>query len=71
MKKKCLNESRIDGRFGWKLQTSVEDDCGVTCTFLDLDGNTHTVRTRYLVGCDGGNSRVRQNAGIRMIGGSL
>jgi hypothetical protein len=71
MKKKCLSKPLIDGRFGWKFQTLVEDDTGVTSTFVDLEGKGHVVRSRYLIGCDGGGSRVRRFAGIKMIGGYM
>jgi 2-polyprenyl-6-methoxyphenol hydroxylase-like FAD-dependent oxidoreductase len=71
MKRKCLEERSIDGRFGWKYQSATEDESGVTSLFIDLEGQAHTVRSKYLIGCDGGGSRVRRSAGIRMIGGYL
>lgn len=55
----------------------VQDDTGVTTTCLDrLTGKEFTVRSRYLVGADGGNSLVAQNEGFpyegRMgVGGSM
>lgn len=71
MKQKCLEQPSIDGRFGWIYQSAVEDDSGVTSFFIDLEGQTYTVRSKYLIGCDGGGSKVRRGAGIRMIGGYL
>lgn len=71
MKKKCLEQKLIEGRFGWKFQTFEEDGAGVTSTFVDLDGVEHKLRSKYLVGCDGGGSLVRRKASIKMIGGSL
>lgn len=42
---------------------------GVEVTLLDLDANTtRTVRARYLVGCDGGNSCVRKQMGAGLQG---
>ncbi len=47
----------------------VEDEDGVTSTVRDLDtGETRTIRSRYLVGTDGGASFVRQALGIQMAG---
>lgn len=46
----------------------VEHD-GVAAT-LEQGGSTHTVRARYLLGCDGGSSAVRRLAGIQMQGAS-
>jgi 2-polyprenyl-6-methoxyphenol hydroxylase-like FAD-dependent oxidoreductase len=71
LKRKCLEQKLIDGRFGWKFQTFLEENAGVTSTFLDLDGKEHKVRSQYILGCDGGGSRVRRAAGIKMFGGSL
>jgi 2-polyprenyl-6-methoxyphenol hydroxylase-like FAD-dependent oxidoreductase len=42
---------------------------GATVTLRDADGD-HIVRTRYLIGCDGMHSRVRELAGIPFIGAS-
>jgi 2-polyprenyl-6-methoxyphenol hydroxylase-like FAD-dependent oxidoreductase len=47
----------------------TQDAAGVTATLLDLDGGqTRTVRSRYLVGCDGGSSTVRKQIGARLEG---
>ncbi|MDW5594863.1 FAD-dependent monooxygenase [Conexibacter stalactiti] len=49
------------------VQLTDHDDSGeaVRATFRDArDGRRHTVRARYLVGCDGGASAVRERAGI-------
>ncbi|UMB70550.1 FAD-dependent oxidoreductase [Mycobacterium paraterrae] len=42
----------------------AQDRDGVTATFADGD----TVRARYVVGCDGGHSTVRERAGIGFAG---
>jgi 2-polyprenyl-6-methoxyphenol hydroxylase-like FAD-dependent oxidoreductase len=42
----------------------------VACTLRDGDGRTEQVRCRYLVGCDGAHSTVREGAGIAFEGGS-
>ncbi|EGD03569.1 hypothetical protein B1M_15825 [Burkholderia sp. TJI49] len=42
---------------------------GVTVHVRDLDtGNVEAIECLYLVGCDGGASRVKENLGIRMSG---
>ncbi|PYI19832.1 FAD/NAD(P)-binding domain-containing protein [Aspergillus violaceofuscus CBS 115571] len=61
-------------RLGWKYLHHVEDaTTGVVwATFLEVaTGVEHRVRSRYLVGTDGGGSRVRTAAGIRMLGGPM
>jgi 2-polyprenyl-6-methoxyphenol hydroxylase-like FAD-dependent oxidoreductase len=42
----------------------------VTCTLRHRDGRSEQVRVRYLVGCDGAHSAVRQGAGIPFQGGA-
>ena len=47
----------------------LQDDDGVTTTVRDrLTGGEFTVRSRYLVGADGGNSLVAEHAGIPLEG---
>jgi 2-polyprenyl-6-methoxyphenol hydroxylase-like FAD-dependent oxidoreductase len=57
--------------FGQELVEFAQDEAGVTTTLRALDGTTSTVRSDYLVGCDGGNSTVRRRLGIELRGESL
>jgi 2-polyprenyl-6-methoxyphenol hydroxylase-like FAD-dependent oxidoreductase len=52
-----------------RLTAASPDDSGATVTLRD-DAGEHTVRTRYLVGCDGIHSVVRDHAGIAFEGAS-
>jgi 2-polyprenyl-6-methoxyphenol hydroxylase-like FAD-dependent oxidoreductase len=59
----------VDVRFGWKL-TAFEDrsdDVSVDIENTET-GERMTVTSRYLVGCDGGNSLVRKSLGIELEG---
>ncbi|MEM7271440.1 MAG: FAD-dependent monooxygenase [Actinomycetota bacterium] len=61
-----------DLRYGHRWETSTEDADGVTSTITDLDRNTSfTVRSRYVIGCDGAGSRVRKLLDIEMLGPPL
>jgi 2-polyprenyl-6-methoxyphenol hydroxylase-like FAD-dependent oxidoreductase len=42
----------------------------VACTLRSADGSTEQVHCRYLVGCDGAHSTVREGAGIPFEGGT-
>ncbi|BAX90499.1 FAD-dependent monooxygenase [Mycobacterium shigaense] len=59
---------------GVHVERSVEfldfdqDDGGVTSRLRHPDGSIEEVRTRYLVGCDGSRSTVRDKAGITFEG---
>ncbi|MBT2224809.1 FAD-dependent monooxygenase [Nonomuraea sp. NEAU-A123] len=50
-------------RWGQRLRTLAQDDEGVT-----LEGDGFRLRARYVVGCDGGRSLVREQAGIGFPG---
>jgi len=56
-------------RHNTRLETFVQDPDGVTATLRDcLTGRGETVRTKYLVGCDGFASTVRDLLGIEIRG---
>lgn len=46
--------------FSRELTEMAPDDAGVTAHIQKADGTAETVRARYLVACDGGNSLVRR-----------
>lgn len=71
LKQKCIEQPLIEGHFGTKFISAVEDKDGVTSTLIDQQGRTHVVRSQYVLGCDGGGSTVRRYAGVKMIGGPL
>jgi 2-polyprenyl-6-methoxyphenol hydroxylase-like FAD-dependent oxidoreductase len=58
-------------RFGTELLDFEQDAAGVTARVRDRAGTVGTIRSRFLVGCDGGNSTVRRQLGIELRGDSL
>jgi 2-polyprenyl-6-methoxyphenol hydroxylase-like FAD-dependent oxidoreductase len=54
----------IDVRFGTAFESFVQDQHGVSVTLLTGE----TIRADYLIGCDGGGSRVRELLGIGLSG---
>mgnify|MGYP001154670113 FL=1 len=64
-------------RMSTEYLSHVQDDDGVTTTCRDrLTGRDFTIRSKYLIGADGGNSKVAEDAGLtfegRMgVGGSM
>ncbi|MBL8378585.1 MAG: FAD-dependent oxidoreductase [Burkholderiales bacterium] len=58
---RIFNRTRVTG--------FTQDDEGVNAELLDLEtGTARSMRARYLVGCDGGGSTVRNALGIRLEG---
>lgn len=56
-------------RFGWTFEDFAQDDAGVTAILRNSeDDSTETVRCDYLIGCDGGGSRVRKLLDIALDG---
>lgn len=68
LKEKCLLQPSIDSRFGWKYISHEENSVGVESVFIDSRGDTHAVHSKFLVGADGGGSRVRKTTGIKLFG---
>jgi 2-polyprenyl-6-methoxyphenol hydroxylase-like FAD-dependent oxidoreductase len=61
--------SLVTARYGVALEEVAEDVDGVTAVLRNVEtGTTEAVRGDYLVGCDGGGSRVRECLGIRLDG---
>ena len=55
-------------RYGTEFLEFQQDASGVTATVRLQDGATQSIRAAYLVGCDGGASRVRKQLNIRLRG---
>ncbi|KAL2796952.1 FAD binding domain-containing protein [Aspergillus keveii] len=66
-----VRKANVTSKLGWTYVGHIETDNGVTASFVDGTGASHVVLARYLVGCDGGSSRVRKCAGIKMLGGQI
>lgn len=52
-------EPRVEVRLGWQFTALARDVDGVTARVYGPDGPVE-IRARYLIGCDGASSRVRQ-----------
>ena len=52
----------------FKLEEHAKDGYKVTTTCATTDGKTFKVRSKYIIGCDGGSSLVRRLAEIPFIG---
>jgi 2,4-dichlorophenol 6-monooxygenase len=56
-------------RFDTEYLSHVQDADGVTVTALDrLTGETFEIRAKYLIGADGGRSKIAQDLGLPMEG---
>ncbi len=56
-------------RFNTEFISFVQDENGVTTTVQDrVSGTQYTIRSKYLVGADGGRSKVAELAGLAMEG---
>jgi 2,4-dichlorophenol 6-monooxygenase len=56
-------------RFDTEYLSLEQDPDGVTATVLDrLRGDEYQIRAKYLIGADGGRSRVAQDIGLPMVG---
>ncbi|MER7930801.1 MULTISPECIES: FAD-dependent oxidoreductase [unclassified Streptomyces] len=62
-----LAELGVEVEFGTALESFTQSDDMVTAV-LAVEGGTETAHVRWLVGCDGGHSVVRKQAGIAFEG---
>ncbi len=58
----------VDVRYGCEFLSLRQEAAGVSATIRNAEGQTETLAGAYLVGCDGGASRVRKELGIRLRG---
>src|SRR5262244_2033486 len=59
----------VKPRYNTSLESFTQDDAGVTVTLTDhTTGQRRTVRTRYLVGCDGPAGTIREQLGVKLEG---
>jgi 2-polyprenyl-6-methoxyphenol hydroxylase-like FAD-dependent oxidoreductase len=61
--------ANVDVRFGTEFRSLEEGPEGVIASVYDRDSNrSYRIACSYLLGCDGGGSRVRENIGIALSG---
>lgn len=60
--------AHVQTLFGRELAHFAQDDSGVDLTLQAGDGTRQTLRARFMVACDGGNSSVRRTLGIAFEG---
>ncbi len=67
IQKRALESGTVDARFRTIFRDFSQDEDGVTATIENRDtGRQEKIRARYLVGCDGAESMVRESLGIAM-----
>jgi len=68
LKAQAQGLSAVTVRYGTEFLEFSQDQSGVTVSVRGPDGSVETLRCKYLVGCDGGGSRVRRQLDIRLRG---
>jgi 2-polyprenyl-6-methoxyphenol hydroxylase-like FAD-dependent oxidoreductase len=63
-----LAQTDVDARFGWQAVALRQDGNCVAVDVTGPNGERETLRAEYAVGCDGGNSMVREASGISRSG---
>jgi 2-polyprenyl-6-methoxyphenol hydroxylase-like FAD-dependent oxidoreductase len=58
----------VDVKFGHELLAFTEEKDGVVAQVRKTNGETVTIHSQYLIGCDGGSSTVRRQLGFKMEG---
>ncbi len=60
--------SSVDVRYGCEFMSFEQDAHSVRARIKNKDGSVSELQADYLVGCDGGNSAVRRQLGIKLQG---
>jgi 2-polyprenyl-6-methoxyphenol hydroxylase-like FAD-dependent oxidoreductase len=68
LRKALEKEPLVDLRYGTAFEDLDEDDNGVTATVRSSEGAVEHVCCQFLIGCDGGSSRVRSRLNIKLSG---
>ncbi|KAL4809100.1 putative monooxygenase [Aspergillus unguis] len=67
----CDCSPLVDTRYGWTVTGVAEHEANVEVTVLNPNGEPSTIRSSYIVGCDGASSMVRRCLNIPLEGGPL
>ena len=63
-------DPRVMCKFGLKFEELVEYEDHIVSTLVDrTTGDKYSVKSQYVLGCDGAGSRVRKSIGIGLTGG--
>ncbi len=54
-----------------ELESLIQDDCSVRVSLRHPDGNLEDLRVRWVIGCDGAHSAVREKTGTPFEGGGV
>lgn len=68
LRNNCAQHESLDLRFGHAFTKLSQDSEGVTLTATDAADNPYDLRVKYVIGADGGSSRVREAAGYSLVG---
>jgi len=68
LRAKLTQLPNVDARFGWTAARVGQDADAARVVATSPDGSEETFAADYVVGCDGGNSRVRDTSGITRSG---
>jgi 2-polyprenyl-6-methoxyphenol hydroxylase-like FAD-dependent oxidoreductase len=72
LRARCESHPLIDVRPRWRFASLAQDDHGVTSRLAHTGSGTDlTIRSEYVVGCDGAASAVREHLGIPLDGGGV
>jgi 2-polyprenyl-6-methoxyphenol hydroxylase-like FAD-dependent oxidoreductase len=66
-----IKSSGRDVLWNTKLESIFQDDEGVTANVKMADGERDVIIGKFLIGCDGANSFVRQSLGLTFEGGTF
>jgi 2-polyprenyl-6-methoxyphenol hydroxylase-like FAD-dependent oxidoreductase len=64
LRRRAAEIPAVEAMYGWTCRAIRQDADGVSVDIVDRDGAQKSLRTAYVVGCDGSRSIVRDQSGI-------
>ncbi|MEI9889173.1 MAG: FAD-dependent monooxygenase [Rhizomicrobium sp.] len=68
LRSKVATLPTVEARFGWIAESISQTDADVSVSIANEEGRREIVRAKYVVGCDGARSIVREQSGIECVG---
>lgn len=65
LKELVQEEPLVHAFWGYSFQSLTESEDSVVSTVVDPSGTSISIKSKYVIGCDGAGSQVRSSVGIQ------
>lgn len=65
LKELVMEEPLVHAFWGYGFESLIDNEDSVVSTVVDPSGNLFSIKSKYVIGCDGAGSQVRLSVGIK------